>query len=818
MADSTLKLNIPSIAPRGSETFAQALKVCLAAAAYNVNVQCSKVAGQNESVSLELPQLHKSLIEANAIVRYFAAVGASPWPFTANSRYKDLALAEWEESFLRSAVKARKPDDYILNTADNIISKSGFPGSVVSPAEIIIFSTIYDAVEKAPPDLLSLYPSLKGWFIGLLDLPWAKTGIERAAAQTSELPLEPSPAQGKPETAFVQNVKEEAKMIIPEPGQDILPKPGQKNILITSALPYVNNVPHLGNIIGSVLSADVFARYHKARNDNTLYMCGTDEYGTATETKALEEKCSPQELCDKYHVLHRDIYKWFDIGFDYFGRTTTPKQTEIAQSIFLKLHKNGYLSDDSMTQLYCEKHDGFLADRFVEGTCPKCLYEDARGDQCDKCGTLLDPFDLINPRCKIDGHSPIPRDSRHIFLQLEKLQPIIEEWSKKASEEGGWSRNGRIITEAWLKEGLRPRCITRDLKWGVPVPLEGFEKKVLYVWFEACIGYISITANYTKDWEKWWHDPDNVKLFQFMGKDNVPFHTVIFPGCQLGTNDSWTKLHHISTTEYLQYEYGKFSKSRGVGVFGDNARDTGIPPSVWRYYLLSSRPETGDTQFVWKDFVTKNNSELLANFGNFVNRVIKFTNAKYSSVVPDYTKASLEVLAGSQRFRDDVDKLLAEYVDELENVHLRAGLDKFMAISGRGNQFLQDNKLDNNLFANSSDTCAAVVGTALNLIYLLSALVYPYMPAIAHSIVEQLNAPLRRIPNPNDGWMDLLPGHVIGKAAYLFSRIDEKKAEEWKARYGGKQVMAEGAPQPGAGKKDKRKEKKEGEAPVRAPN
>lgn len=595
-----------------------------------------------------------------------------------------------------------------------------------------------------------------------------------------------------------------------------MPKPGERNVLITSALPYVNNVPHLGNIIGSVLSADVFSRYHKARNNNTLYICGTDEYGTATETKALEEKCTPQELCDKYHVLHRDIYKWFDIGFDYFGRTTTPAQTEIAQSIFRKLHHNDCLYDDSVTQLYCEKHDGFLADRFVEGTCPKCQYEDARGDQCDKCGGLLDPFDLINPRCKIDGHAPVPRDSRHVFLRLDKLQPEIQEWVQKSSEEGYWSRNGRIITESWLKDGLRPRCITRDLKWGVPVPLEGFERKVLYVWFEACIGYVSITANYTQEWRRWWCDPDNIKLYQFMGKDNVPFHTVIFPGCQLGTNDPWTMLHHISTTEYLQYEYGKFSKSRGVGVFGDNARDTGIPPSVWRYYLLASRPESGDTQFVWKDFITKNNSELLANLGNFVNRVIKFVNAKYSGVIPDYTKSSLGVQVSFQQFKTDINVLLGEYIDELESVRLRAGLEKLMLISSRGNQFLQENKLDNTLFANSPDICGAVVGTALNLIYLISALCYPYMPATAYSIVEQLHAPLRRIPDAGEGWdSDLLPGHVIGKAAYLFSKIDEKKAEEWVAKYGGKQVVGGAVPDK---KKGKDKKAELGVAPAAAPS
>jgi len=496
---------------------------------------------------------------------------------------------------------------------------------------------------------------------------------------------------------------------------------------------------------------------------------------------------TPKELCDKYHALHKGIYEWFDIGFDYFGRTTTAAQTEITQEMFLKIRDQRFMVEETMEQLYCEKHDGFLADRFVEGTCPKCSYEDARGDQCDTCGQLLDPLELISPRCKIDGHTPVRRDSKHMFLELDKLQPEIEAWSKKSSGEGQWSRNGRIITESWLKQGLTKRCITRDLKWGVPIPLPGYEKKVAYVWFDACIGYISITANYTKEWKRWWHAKDDVKLYQFMGKDNVPFHTVVFPASQMATRDGdWTMLHHISTTEYLQYEGGKFSKSRGVGVFGNNAQDTGVSPSVWRYYLLSSRPETGDTQFVWKDFVTKNNSELLANLGNFVNRLIKFVNAKYSGVIPDYTKSISDPAFG--QYKETVNSFLRSFNEDMENVRIRSGLEKIMGISAEGNRFLQDNKLDNNLFNNFPDKAASVVGFGLNLIYLLSAVAYPFMPATTASICEQLNAPIRNIP---DTWEpeDLLPGHVIGKAAYLFSRIDEKKEQEWRERYGGKQEV-----------------------------
>jgi len=353
-----------------------------------------------------------------------------------------------------------------------------------------------------------------------------------------------------------RKIRDGCFMDVPKEGEKILPKANEQNFLVTSALPYVNNTPHLGNIIGSVLSADVFARYHKARNHNCLYICGTDEYGTATETKAIEDGVTPQQLCDKYHTIHRQIYEWFEIGFDKFGRTTTDEQTRIAQEIFMALYDNGYLQEESQTQLYCTKHDGFLADRFVEGTCPLCGFVDARGDQCDSCGKLLNPFELIDPRCKLDGTKPDIRDTTHIFLCLDKLQPELEQWVAKSSEEGQWAMNGRSITDSWLKEGLHSRCITRDMRWGTSVPLEGFRDKVLYVWFDACIGYVSITATYTDEWEKWWRNPNNVKLFQFLGKDNVPFHTVVFPSSQIGTRQEWTMLNHLSTTGESMMLYG----------------------------------------------------------------------------------------------------------------------------------------------------------------------------------------------------------------------------------------------------------------------
>ncbi|CAK7209513.1 methionine--tRNA ligase mes1 [Sporothrix bragantina] len=566
----------------------------------------------------------------------------------------------------------------------------------------------------------------------------------------------------------------------------IRPIEGKKNVLITSALPYVNNVPHLGNIIGSTLSADCFSRYSKQRGNPTLYICGTDEYGTATETKALEEGVTPRELCDKFHKLHKQIYDDFQIKFDYFGRTSTDQHTKIVQEVFLQLWENKWLEERVTTQPYCEIHDAFLADRFVEGTCPRCGYDDARGDQCDQCGNLLDPFELINPRCKVCkvNQAPVPRDTKHVFLALDRLQPKINEWFAKASTEGKWSPNSIAITKSWLDKGLEGRSITRDLKWGVPVPLPGYEGKVIYVWFDACIGYPSITACYTeKYWEEWWKNPDNVKLYQFMGKDNTPFHAVTFPACELGTNDKWSMVHNISTTEYLNYENTKFSKSRSVGVFGDQAKDTGIPTSVFRYYLLSSRPESSDTQFEWSSFVAANNSILLANIGNFVNRIVKFVNAKFDGVVPEYSTDYKNESFDFAAWVGDVQKLLDEYVSEMDAVHLRSGLEKATAISSQGNTLLQY-RLDNASLEKEPERTKTVIGYALSLCALLASILSPFTPSTSDSIAAQLNVSLPLIPDSFDAAF-IKPGHKIGKAAYLFSRIDDKKVAEWKEKFGG---------------------------------
>lgn len=437
------------------------------------------------------------------------------------------------------------------------------------------------------------------------------------------------------------------------------------------------------------------------------------------------------------------------------------------------------------TQLYCEQHQSFLADRFVEGDCPLCGYAEAHGDQCDFCGQLMDPLDLKRPRCKQDGATPVPRDTKHIFLELDKLQPEIDAYFQRSAAAGGWSSNGKDITAAWLKEGLKPRSITRDIKWGTKVPLPGYDDKVFYVWFDACIGYVSITACLTEQWEDWWRNPDNVQLYQFVGKDNVPFHAVIFPGSQIGTRDTWTQLHHLSTTEYLTYEGGKFSKSRGIGVFGDSAQKTGVASDVFRYYLLSHRPESGDSEFNWDSFISANNNVLLKNLGNFVSRVIKFVNSKnYDSVVPNYAENQDPSL---ETFKGEINELLTQYIQELDAVKLRAALSTVLAISQKGNLFLQSNNLDNKLAENEPAKCAAVIGLALNLIHLLASIISPYMPDTAKSINSQLNAEPLAIP---DKWTadSIKPNQKIGKAAYLFGNIKAEKGKEWRDMFGDKEA------------------------------
>ena len=554
-----------------------------------------------------------------------------------------------------------------------------------------------------------------------------------------------------------------------------------KRRLVTSALPYVNNVPHLGNLI-QVLSADVFARFCRLRGYETLYVCGTDEYGTATETKALEDGVSPAELCGRYHDLHRDIYRWFGIAFDKFGRTSTARQTEIVQGLFKDLDAAGFIAAQEIEQLYCDSCSRFLADRYVRGTCPHCGFDDARGDQCESCGKLLEPTELVAPRCSTCGSTPRPRSTRHLYIDLPAIRPRLEQWIAKASVDGFWANNAVQMTQAWIRDGLKPRAITRDLKWGIPVPKPGYEDKVFYVWFDAPIGYISITAcagdERGFDWKDWWMGQSDVELFQFIGKDNIPFHTVIFPSTLLGSGRPWTMLHHMSSTEYLNYESGKFSKSKGIGVFGTDVMESGIAADVWRFYVFYNRPEKSDAVFSWTDFLEKVNGELIGNLGNLANRTLAFIQRFYEGRIPAGTP--------DQAYWTEVRRLEAQATACLERAELRDAFRTAFQIADLANKRFQATepwkvRMSDPAKADSllSDLCYTLRD--------LAVIMHPFLPAGMDRLASFLGVAI----GPGGlSWKDLgvLSGlERVVSCDVLFTKLDPDRVAELRDRYSGSQ-------------------------------
>ncbi len=545
-----------------------------------------------------------------------------------------------------------------------------------------------------------------------------------------------------------------------------------KKRLITAALPYVNNIPHLGNLI-QVLSADVFARFCRSYGYDTLYVCGTDEYGTATETKALEMGVSPRELCDRFHSLHREIYSWFNISFDHFGRTTTDQQTAIVQDIFNRLDEAGYIRENEVEQLYCPQCRRFLADRHIQGDCPHCEGSSARGDQCEDCGKLLDSTELVNPRCGVCGVTPEIRRTSHLYIDLPAIRPSLEEWIEKASGEGFWAHNALQMTRSWIRDGLKERAITRDLDWGIPVPKEGFKEKVFYVWFDAPIGYISITAAHRKDWKGWWQNPGEVELYQFIGKDNIPFHTVLFPSSLLASGQGWTLLHHISSTEYLNYENSKFSKSKGVGIFGNDCQETGISTDVWRFYLLYNRPEKSDSQFSWLDFQEKINSELIGNFGNFVNRTLSFVHR--------FCKARLPQGKENKSLWREVRQWEASITKNLDRGELREGLRGILGLSDLGNKVFQEGEP----WRKRTEAPEEMEDLLFNLLYLLrdlTILIRPYLPDASDRVGEFLG--LQDFSWASLGQLEGLGG--IQEPRILFHRLEDDLISSLRESYGGK--------------------------------
>jgi methionyl-tRNA synthetase len=558
-----------------------------------------------------------------------------------------------------------------------------------------------------------------------------------------------------------------------------------KRRLVTSALPYVNNVPHLGNLI-QVLSADVFSRFCRLRGYDTLYVCGTDEYGTATETRAAEEGISPRELCDRYHALHTAIYTWFNIGFDKFGRTSTPIQTEVVQDIFKKLDAQGFIVERTIEQLFCDQCSRFLADRYVRGVCPHCGYPDARGDQCENCGKLLDPTELKESRCSTCGSQPRLKSTKHLYIDLPRIKDRLEAWIAEASVKGFWANNAIQMTNAWIRDGLKERAITRDLKWGIPVPKPGYEDKVFYVWFDAPIGYISITGNLAadrgEDWrafvQDWWKNPDEVELFQFIGKDNIPFHTVIFPSSLLGTGEKWTMLHHMSSTEYLNYESGKFSKSKGIGVFGSDAMESGIPADIWRFYIFYNRPEKADALFTWKDFQEKVNGELIGNLGNLVNRTLSFVSRYYDGTIPE-GKPNTE-------FWNTIKAYEVSIQEKLDRAELRDAFRTVFELSSFANKTFQDGEPWKTR-KDHPEQAASLIRDLCYVVRDLAILLHPYIPGSAEKLASFFGL---TIGKNGLSWQDLgkLEGlKKVVKSEVLFNKLEDDLIQTLRERYSGSQ-------------------------------
>jgi len=578
-------------------------------------------------------------------------------------------------------------------------------------------------------------------------------------------------------------VKKSKKTNLVKKGKSNATKSKQK-IIVTAALPYVNNVPHLGNLIPT-LSADVYSRYLRLKEENVIFVCGTDEHGTTTETKAIEEGVTPKEICDKYFAIHKEIYEWFNLGFDCFGRTSSPENKEITVDIFQKLDKNGYIVSQKTEQFYCPKDQRFLADRFIGGECPSCGYKEARGDQCENCGKLLNATELVNPKCRICGTTPVIKESEHLFIDLKKLEPKLLKWMKGV--EANWSVNARTMTHAWIKEGLKLRCITRDLKWGISVPKKGFENKVFYSWFDAPIGYIGITSETKKDWKKWWLNPYETKLVQFMGKDNIPFHTILFPCFLIGTDDDYTLMSEISVNEYLNYESGMFSKSRNIGVFGDDARSTGIKADLWRYYLMMGRPETNDYQFTWKDFQARVNSELVANIGNLINRTFTFINNFFDSVIPA-PKLSAKDKELMKKLEEEYDKLDKLFVRQ----NLREALKQILNISRLGNQYFQEEEPWKKI-KEDKERAGTSLFVLANICKDLSIIIQPYMPEASANAQEILG--LKDLKWKDLGKMTVKEGTKIKKAEILFNKIEDKLRDECEKKFAGKkEVKVESKP------------------------
>jgi methionyl-tRNA synthetase len=501
-------------------------------------------------------------------------------------------------------------------------------------------------------------------------------------------------------------------------------------ILITSALPYINGVKHLGNLVGSLLPADVHARFRRQIGDEVLFICGTDEHGTPAELGAIAAGQDVRAYCDAQHAIQADVYRRFGLSFDHFGRTSAPQNHALTQHFHRRLAAAGLIEERRVPQVWSAQDRRFLPDRYVLGTCPHCRSETARGDQCDDCGALLDPVDLIDPRSALSGATDLEiRQSRHLFLRQSALVERLNAW---LDTRRGWPPFVVSLARSWLTEDLRDRCITRDLSWGVPAP--GLDGKVFYVWFDAPIGYIAATQEWAerdaaRDWRGWWQG-DDVRYVQFLGKDNVPFHTVSFPATLIGSGEPWKTVDVIKGFHWLTYQDGKFSTSRGRGIFTDAALEE-LPADLWRWWLIANAPETADTDFSIGRFAADTNKDLADVFGNLVNRAFRFTQRTFAGRVPDFGEPGERERALAAEIEERVARLRGHH----EALEFRRAAAETRAIWARANAFLQD-AAPWLSFTSNPARAAATTRTALNLIRLSAVVAWSIIPEIAGRVLQ----------------------------------------------------------------------------------
>lgn len=565
-------------------------------------------------------------------------------------------------------------------------------------------------------------------------------------------------------------------------------------ILITSALPYINGVKHLGNLVGSMLPADVYARFQRARGRETLLICATDEHGTPAELAAHDAGQDVATYCAEQHEIQKRLGEGFGFSWDHFGRSSSPQNRALTQELARALWNAGHLDVRTTRQVYSNAEKRFLPDRYVIGTCPYCGYERARGDQCENCTRVLDPTDLKEPRSALSNSTDIEiRDSAHLFLKQSQFVPQLREWID--SHENDWSPLVLSIARKWLDEGLHDRGITRDLEWGVPVPddiADGQLKgKVFYVWFDAPIEYIGAShewadANGKGDaWKDWWYGEaaKSVRYVEFMGKDNVPFHTVGFPVTIMGSGAPWKLVDQIKGFNWLNYYGGKFSTSGKRGVFMDTALEI-LPADYWRYYLMANAPESADTNFTWEHFASVVNKDLADVLGNFVNRVTKFCVSRFDGKVPvegaygDDERALIQELEGR----------VAQYTDLMEAMEFRKGLAELRAIWVAGNEYLTKAAPWTHV-KTDRDRAAVGVRMGLNLVHLFGHLAWPVIPGAARAIHDAIMPAPAIIPWPGGSIAEFLDqlegGQSIAAPEVLFAKITDEQIAEWTARFGG---------------------------------